>query len=547
MMDNKYTMSDFEEKKAYLRKVIQTDVIISNEEADIPILYKTGKELAWFCDFRRAFSDKAFLTYAAEFVWEQFDSNAGYQIGGLESAALPFITATVLKSENATGFFIRKSRKKKGQTRLIEGKMTDKPVILVDDLIGRGGTFEKQIKTLEEEGFTVVAVFAIIRFKPIEEYEYLVKKKIPIHSIFTLDEFTLPQVAKEGKETSYQIDWYFGPKHPHKLVQGPRCLPAFDDIHLYTGSDNGKLWKVRLEDGSVEESVTLLSHTDLSKSTFTNVVLGEKHAVVGTWTGSFVTVEKNGLHVVGSVSVTDTFTSPLTLSGHTVLAATKSSNRSQVHTMLCFDVRTQRTLWETPISGETKQILLAPDSKYAYCATESGHIYKLDIETGAVVWSTKCTASFVCSGVISDKTATTILFPSYDGSLCYINAETGAVEEQLPFEHFIVGTPVIDGHYLYTTSLEREAHCFDIEKKSLLWKRTLDGRSSAAPLLHQDTLYVGDNSGTLHALNAKTGALRGSHIITERINNGVLEKGGHLFVTTALNEVYCFSEHPYSE
>src|SRR5262245_51156419 len=95
----------------------------------------------------------------AEFFWQRFSALYAFHVGGLESAAIPLVSAIVMKSvekkKPVNGFYIRKSRKRTGLLNSIEGTLTKEPVILVDDLINSGGSIEKQIKILQDIGMRV--------------------------------------------------------------------------------------------------------------------------------------------------------------------------------------------------------------------------------------------------------------------------------------------------------------------------------------------------------------------------------------------------------
>jgi orotate phosphoribosyltransferase len=57
-----------------------------------------------------------------------------YQISGLETAAIILVTGMAMET-GMNGFYIRKSRKKHGLYNMIEGRLSDAPVIIVDDLM----------------------------------------------------------------------------------------------------------------------------------------------------------------------------------------------------------------------------------------------------------------------------------------------------------------------------------------------------------------------------------------------------------------------------
>src|SRR5665213_1522892 len=123
----------------------------------------------WIFDFRALLLQSKWIDQYAEIFWDLYADRYPFQVCGMESAAISLVAAIVMKGvERKTpvnGLFIRKSRKRKGLMKQVEGTPTDDPIILVDDLINSGGTFEKQIKILEQMEKKVSDIFALIAFR----------------------------------------------------------------------------------------------------------------------------------------------------------------------------------------------------------------------------------------------------------------------------------------------------------------------------------------------------------------------------------------------
>ena len=147
---------------------------------DTHIIGDDGKKSSWAFDFKRILFDPNFLEQYAHLFFEMHGNDYPFQIGGLESGALPLITALVMESKKrgtlVNGFYIRKSRKKSGTMNLIEGNVTGDPIILVDDLIHSGKSFLQQMTALDHmreahpEWGSVTHVCAILQYKAKEDY-----------------------------------------------------------------------------------------------------------------------------------------------------------------------------------------------------------------------------------------------------------------------------------------------------------------------------------------------------------------------------------------
>jgi outer membrane protein assembly factor BamB/adenine/guanine phosphoribosyltransferase-like PRPP-binding protein len=532
-----------EQKKLYLREQIISDALVDGIDSEDKIYYGRGRAHAWVLDFRKVFSDKKFLNYTADLFWDKFDKNKSWQIGGLESASLPLITATVLSGQKASGFFIRKSRKKKGQSRLIEGKISSDPIILVDDLINSGSSFVKQIKALEAENLKVTAVFAIVKFRKNEDYKYLNERDIPIFNIFELSEFDTPKFNIPKEKTSFKLEWYFGPKKYHKLVQGSRCLPTIDHDSIYTGTDDGILRKIDRQTGKVLQQKNAETFSkDVNTSTFTNIIVGLNHFMVGTASGTLIFGDKNNFQILKRYSVADALTSQLFFDGTNIFFGIKNTSRLFPHNLASFDTETQAMSWQTPTKGAVQAMVFDGQNRNIFFGTNLGYLYCLN-KDGELVWSLKTEDIFLTAPLFIDKENNKILFVGDNGFAYLLDSQDGHLITKFHLEHLIQSDSIIINDKLYASSLERELFCLDLQTKERVWTFALDGRSYSAPQYKNGYIYLGDNSGTLHKIDASTGYRDGHFVVPERIVNKVqFIDDDKIIISTSANEIYCLTE-----
>src|SRR5262249_21658395 len=84
-------------------------------------------------------------------------------IGGLEAGAIPLTTAAVIAyyrtGRPIEGFWVRDAVKSHGTRKLIEGALADgSRVVIVDDVVTRGESALKAIRSVREKGCKVVRV-----------------------------------------------------------------------------------------------------------------------------------------------------------------------------------------------------------------------------------------------------------------------------------------------------------------------------------------------------------------------------------------------------
>ena len=90
-----------------------------------------GNSNTWLIDMRRLFMDAKVLDAAAELFWQECASLMPFQVGGMETAAIPLLSAILMKSLSrgtpVNGFMIRKERKTYGTGSSIEGALSADP------------------------------------------------------------------------------------------------------------------------------------------------------------------------------------------------------------------------------------------------------------------------------------------------------------------------------------------------------------------------------------------------------------------------------------
>lgn len=86
--------------------------------SDVKIVSSSGKPQEWMIDLRPFLLDAKNLSKLCGYVWEKFEDRLPFQIGGMEMAAVPLVTALVLSAHarglKTSGFVIRKERKRTG-------------------------------------------------------------------------------------------------------------------------------------------------------------------------------------------------------------------------------------------------------------------------------------------------------------------------------------------------------------------------------------------------------------------------------------------------
>lgn len=133
-------------------------------------------------------------------------------IGGLTHGADPIIGAAMMRAAKSgltlDGFYIRKEPKKHGTQKLVEnGPPVGTPVVIVDDVVTKGGSVIQAINGAESIGSRVVAVIVLV--DRLEGGAEKIKARVPnarYIPIYTLRDFLdIDEIRREWKKNSEQL------------------------------------------------------------------------------------------------------------------------------------------------------------------------------------------------------------------------------------------------------------------------------------------------------------------------------------------------------
>lgn len=133
-------------------------------------------------------------------------------IGGLTHGADPIIGAAMMSAVAAglslDGFYIRKEPKKHGTQKLVENAPAfGTPVVIVDDVVTKGGSVVQAIEGAESVGCRVVGVIVLV--DRLEGGAEKIKARVPdapYIPLFTLrDFFDIDEIRRECTKNSEQL------------------------------------------------------------------------------------------------------------------------------------------------------------------------------------------------------------------------------------------------------------------------------------------------------------------------------------------------------
>lgn len=183
-----------------------------------------------------------------------------------------------------------------------------------------------------------------------------------------------------------------------------------------------------------------------------------------------------------------------------------------------FSPQTVVSIYGMDVSGNTAQILWTRDDLakdrivagplqiegVAYVATADNLLLALDPETGNELWHFAAEFSIWAQPTYHDGT---LFVASLDRHLYAVDAADGSQKWASELSGAMSAQPIInaDDHLVYAASYDHEVHALDIDSGNEVWSVQATDWVWSAPALADGTLYFGDSSGNVFAVDAANG------------------------------------------
>ncbi len=231
-------------KKKILQSIIEQEIlIIKNNKNNF---FLTSNDWTWIFDFRNAFLKWSLLKKLSVFFWEKYENDYPFQIWWLELGSIPFISWIVMEGINrwkdVNSFFVRKKRKETWLWNIIEWKLSNEKIIIVDDLFNGWKSINKVYQALKTEKKQIYKIFVFINFWNENWRKLLEENNLKLDYEFSLSDFWLDKFwnsLKNPKEhfkspmifPDYQN--MFSLKNSNKFLFVPKTTPIKDWKNIY--------------------------------------------------------------------------------------------------------------------------------------------------------------------------------------------------------------------------------------------------------------------------------------------------------------------------
>lgn len=559
-------MSSVAERRARIKAALEDAAFVRGEKEQIVSRRGRVKTTGWLFDLRRILMRASIMEDLSALFWEQF-AHDGVQIGCLESAGIPLMATLVATAKdhgvaNASGFFVRKSRKKDGLLRMIEGEIRDNvPIVLVDDLINSGKSLMRQVEVVEGLGKKVTAVWTLVRFRDERYYEYFRERGIAMYSLFTLDDFkdtlgteNIPEKPERPLRAEYEIHWRFASNNPSYFHVVPKSDPALDERHVYAGSDAGAFRALNKEDGTIAWQYQVGFHPK-GKGIFSSPALARGTVFFGAYDGNVyaldaATGKKHWMFMEADwVGSSPAVAEDLGL----VFIGLEFGLWNKHGGIVALDMKTGEKRWEYSMREFTHSSpRYIKEKQQVVIGSNDGAAYLFDAKTGALIWKLDTAPEAARASGTHDIKESFAYDPAHDllafgnrnGDCFLVDRAAGEIRFTFKAEFGIYSTPLFAEGNVYFASLDKHLYCFDVETHEERWRWYGHARIFSSPVFIDGSIYIGANTGRMTELDPHTGEERSFLLLTERITNRPAYDAStkRFFVPTFANEIYCASK-----
>lgn len=507
-----------------------------------------GKPQSWLIDLRPALLDAQFIDWVAEAFWTRFGQEMPFQIGGMEVAAIPLITALQLKALRlglqVNAFVIRKQRKEYGAGQRIEGILTDTPIFLIDDLINSGASLEAALVALNGRATDVHRVFAVIDFHSEAGRAWRHRRGIRVDSLFHPRDVGLALETGGSKELTapWRTVWKFGTPSGDPFHMVPKSAPVLDAGSVYCGDDTGVMRCLDAQHGT--ERWRFNVRASGRKGIWSTCAVDGSRLYFGAYNGRLYSLNREtGVPIWVNPVCEWIGSSPLIVARHNVLLIGLEYERGRAKgSIAAFDLDDGHKLWEHWLpeyqhgSGAYSDTL-----DLAIFGTNSNRVVALDPASGETCWTFE-TRGPVKSAPAIDETRGLVAIAGFDHDIHIAELCTGAKKAAFCTEGLCYATPLIVGDLLFCGSSDRVMHVIDLARMQQVRGIDVGARvfSSARPL--GDRIVFGTTSGKVICLDPVTLTTRTLAQVPDAITNAVAvdPNGRRIYVPTYTNEVYAF-------
>lgn len=529
--------------------IIKDRCVVKN--SDTWMVSTTGAECSWLIDMRQTLLDPFSLELISTLFWDEHERYLPFQLCGLEVSGIPLLVGLLHEARrrnlNVNGFIVRKERKQSGIGKIIEGKVTGERVLVVDDILNSAASMEKIRVALEAHDLGIYRVFVIVDYEALGGGRWQRNNKIRVASLFSLKYFELSlRIAKPLSQNLFSNEWAFKCGEANHFHVVPKSSPKIAEDTVFFGSDRGSFWALDLPSGTPKWEFSI--KTKNRKGIWSRPATGDGVVYFGGYDGNLYCLSMmDGTEIWRWTGAEWIGSSPILSSDReTLWIGLEYETMGSKGGVTAFNAKTGELLWSrrfpeyvhaTPAVCESLGLL--------YIGTNSGELHCLDAYSGETRWFYK-TGGAVKEAAAIDEGRGFIGFGSFDGAVRILNLQDGDLLFEYGTGHEIYSTPLFTDRDMVVSSTDKALHLFSLDDGSHA-QLDLGSKSVSSPVLIDDSIFVGSNSGAILEIDQFTSRIIGRHQLLDAVTSRIsFCKKRKLFIAqTAMNEVTAFRREEF--
>lgn len=513
------TDQQFSEKAEMLKKIIAQRAVIRNKG-----ISKRGGTPKWIFDLRLVLLNSVGLKLVTELIAEQITKNnpkGSYSLGCLTIAADPLIGTLIcrlqdIKKEPVNGFIVRKQKKTYGLEKNLEGNLDPKSkVLLVDDLINSGESIRKTVEVVEQQGGKVKEVYVIVDFTKDHIREYFLRKKIAIHSLFTLQDFNLSMSGFDFRCDSAKgrISNHLWVLRPLNIKNEPylRSAPCVCRGRVYVGSDSGMFYCVDLISG---KKIWEFATPPRPKGILSSPACLDKNVCFGDYNGFLYLLDGQSGKVVWKKKICGSVGSSPTIDEKRkkiFIGIESGTRQAPIGGVACIDGSSGKSLWSFEEKGFAHCTpTFSMRHNLVFIGLNSGKAFALNAASGKRVWTISTVGrdkGEIKHRLVLDPQEERLVFGSYDGNVYCIKVANGFPLWVFKTAGPVKAVPIVDSDVVYFGSTDSFFYSVNLKDGRLRWKTKLEGASIGGAITLKNAVVATDSSGFIYALDRTSGKI----------------------------------------
>ena len=515
-----------------------------------------GNNNSWLIDMRRLFMESTLLDALSDLFWELFADKLPFQVGCMEVAAIPLISAILVKSANRgtpiNGFVVRKERKTYGTGGLVEGTVSDDPIVVVDDILNSGMSLEKVRVVLERENKRIALVFVVIDYCSAKGLAWRERHGIQVQSLFGLAEFDLairPREPAAIHQTIFRNAWSFAAPDPNFFHRVPKSFPATDGKHVYFGSDCGTFWCLNASNGSVvwQFKVNARGHKNL----WSTPALDANRVFFGSYDGNVYCLDAEDGREVWRFTGADWVGSSPALAPdlHLLFIGLEFAVEGKRGSIIALNLETGEKIWEHATNRYTHASpAYWPKRRIVACGSNDNELFLLDALTGSMRWRFETQAEGFGKGSIRHAPAFDfkrghVVTGCANGCIYIIDVETGDEVWSVQTDNTIYTVPLVINDTAYVGSTDKYLYILNLERREVRKKIYAGSKIFGPPRLLEGRVYFGACNGIVYELDGITDEITGTHQLPDAVTNALVynPETHHFYALTYMNQLFAFT------